>query len=301
MRKIKSYRKFNESSNYNISLIKDMLLDFTDKDVHVGVSEGSWILLQKPVDWVRVNLGGYNHIFTLEPCLLDLLDYMENCGLKLMSESWKLSATCWMSKEDWQYYVGCPNCLSEDIEDNYNLTMKTICHNCGYMEPADRFLVDRWPVDRKVIEEVIRDGREIGQLQLTFSDRKSLVKESFNQADVDEIKSTVYDMLLELQFIDITPGVWVMSDKAVQVELRKPVKDKSSAVLWGDRTENRSFDWSDVKEVVDGVSEYLSDFGFSPYWTENPKLEVRANWRDGGGENHGYDSVMFLRWNGVVV
>ena len=64
--------------------------------------------------------------------------------------------------------------LSDDIEDNYNLTMKTVCHRCEYTGPTDRFLVDRWPVDRKVLLESIEDGRLINQIQLTFSDRRSI-------------------------------------------------------------------------------------------------------------------------------
>jgi hypothetical protein len=80
----------------------------------------------------------------------------------------------WMWNDMWQYYIGCPNCLSDDIEDNYNLTMKTVCHRCEYTGPADRFLVDAWPVDRKVLLESIADGRLINQIQLTFSDRRSI-------------------------------------------------------------------------------------------------------------------------------
>jgi len=105
-----------------------------------------------------------------------VIDYLEGCGLILM-EMEKVFMFLnlegvrhhsWMWNDMWQYYVGCPNCLSDDIEDNYNLTMKTVCHRCEYMGPADRFLVDRWPVDRKVLLESIEDGRLINQIQLTF-------------------------------------------------------------------------------------------------------------------------------------
>ena len=173
MKRLKSYNKFNESSLWSKSTIEDLLLDFYDKDVNVHISEGTWNLLNSNVKWVRVNLGGWDFDgeksseFTLEPCLLDLLDYMEDCGLVLMEQSW-------MSKTGWQHYVGCPNCLSDNIEDNYNLSGKTLCHNCSTLLPADKFLLDEWPVDREVLDESIITGRKLEQCQLTFSDRKSL-------------------------------------------------------------------------------------------------------------------------------
>ena len=127
--------------------------------------------------------------------------------------------------------------------------------------------------------------------------------ESFSQVEVNEIEDTVSNMLLELHFYDIRGYVWVLSDKMVQVELRKPVKDRSGAVLWGDSEVNRSFQWSDVEVVVDGISEYLGEWGFIPYWTE-PKFQVmpqkRANWDEIGGfwTCKGYDTCLYLKWKG---
>ena len=57
---------------------------------------------------------------------------------------------------------------------------------------------------------------------------------------------------------------------------------------------------NDVKEVIDEVSSYLSEWGFVPYWDKEPKFEVRSNWYD-GGEDHGYDTCLFLRWVTEVV
>lgn len=289
MKRLKTFKLFESGKNYDINLVKDMLLDYSDNDISVGVNEGSWILSNNPVEYIKIDIRSVVG-FKIEECLFDVINYLQGCGLVLMQDSW-----FWY--DGWQYYVGCPECLSEDIEDNYNLTSKTICHRCGHMGPADSFLVDAWPVTLERLQLAITEGKSVHQIQLIFSERSSIfLKESFNQSEVDEIKSTVGDMLLELDFQSIRSGVWVMSN-VIQVELKKAVKDKSSAVIWGDRDENRSFEWLDVQPVIDGVSEYLSQWGFKPHWEEVPKLEVRANWYDGGGEDHGYDSVMYLRWS----
>jgi len=165
MKRLKTYKLF-ENTTYDISLIEDMLFDYSDKDIKVKVNEGSWVFPNSNVGYIKIDIRN-NVRFKIEGCLFDVIDYLEGCGLILMDDSW-------MWNDMWQYYIGCPNCLSDDIEDNYNLTMKTVCHRCEYTGPADRFLVDRWPVDRKVLLESIEDGRLINQIQLTFSDRKSL-------------------------------------------------------------------------------------------------------------------------------
>jgi hypothetical protein len=165
MKRLKTYKLF-ENRTYDISLIEDMLFDYSDKDIKVKVNEGSWVFPNSNVGYIKIDIRNTGR-FKIEGCLFDVIDYLEGCGLILMDDSW-------MWNDMWQYYIGCPNCLSDDIEDNYNLTMKTVCHRCEYTGPADRFLVDRWPVDRKVLLESIEDGRLINQIQLTFSDRKSL-------------------------------------------------------------------------------------------------------------------------------
>jgi hypothetical protein len=165
MKRSKTYKLF-ESKNYDISIVENMLFDYSDKDINVNTNEGSWVFPNSNVGYIKIDIRN-NVRFKIEECLFDVIDYLEGCGLILMDDSW-------MWNDMWQYYVGCPNCLSDDIEDNYNLTMKTVCHRCEYMGPADRFLVDRWPVDRKVLLESIEDGRLINQIQLTFSDRRSL-------------------------------------------------------------------------------------------------------------------------------
>lgn len=295
MKRLKTYKLFNEGKDWDLSIIRDMLLDFTDKDIDVRVSDGSWSHLGKtPVEYVRVSIGKtHGPKFRVEECIFDVIDYLSSCGLLLMKESW-----FWCDM--WQHYQGCPNCLSDDFEDNYALRATTRCNKCEYIGPADRFLLDQWPVTIERLELAISEGKRIEQMELFFSDGDlfKTFNESFSQLEIDEIKSTVSDMLLELQFDNIRAGVWVLSDKMVQVELRKSVKDKSSAVLWGDTDENRAFEWSDVSGVIDSVSGYLGEWGFVPYWDE-PNFEVRANWS--GDENThlaGYDTCLYLKWKG---
>jgi hypothetical protein len=296
MKRLKTYKSFNESKDYNLSTISDMLLDFTDKDINVNVSEGTWSHLDgTPVEYVSVSIGmTHGPKFRVEECVLDVIDYLSSCGLLLMKESW-----FWCDM--WQHYQGCPNCLSDDFEDNYALRATTRCNKCEYIGPPDRFLLDQWPVTMQRLDIAISEGKRVEQIELLFSKRLSIfINESFSQLEVDEIKDTVSDMLLELQFSDIRALVWVLSDKMVQVELRKRVKDRSGAVLWGDRDENRSFEWSDVSGVVDSVSEYLSEWGFRPNWGDDPKFEVRANW-DEDDSLLGYDTCLYLKWKGGSV
>jgi len=315
MKRLKTWKLFNESKDYNLSTISDMLLDFTDKDVNVNVSQGTWSHLGKnPVEYVRVSIGKtHGPKFKVEPCIFDVINYLSSCGLSLMKESW-----FWCDM--WQHYQGCPNCLSDDFEDNYNLRGTTRlfsedgfygaptsrCNKCEYIGPPDRFLLDQWPVTIKRLELAISEGKRVEQIELLFSEVESLyeqsLNESFTQGEIDEIRDTVSDMLLELQFDNIRGFVWVLSDKMVQVELRKRVKDRSDAVLWGDRDDNRSFQWSDVEVVVDSISEYLGEWGFQPYWTEPPKFEVRANWEGVDSTDlAGYDTCLYLRWKKSVV
>ena len=177
MKRLKTYKLF-ESRNYDISIVNSMLLDYSDKDISVNTYEGSWTIGKDNVEWIKIDIRNFWHGsvstsrnnksgFKIEECLFDVIDYLEECGLVLMQESYIWNDT-------WQHYVGCPECLSEDIEDNYNLTTKTICHRCGYMGSADSFLVDAWPVDRKFLEESIKDGKLTQEIQLTFSDRRNI-------------------------------------------------------------------------------------------------------------------------------
>ncbi len=182
MKRLKTYRLF-ESKLWSKSIIEDLLLDMYDKDVSVQITDGTWIIDKKDtgrraLHWVCVNLGGFDFNgdiqspFTLDGCVIDLLDYMEDCGLKLMLDR------SWYSNDSWQHYIGCPNCLSDNLDRNYNLTSFTQCNRCGYIDnnhhAPDRFLLDKWPVTRQLLELAITSQKELGDVQLTFSERSSL-------------------------------------------------------------------------------------------------------------------------------
>lgn len=174
MKRLKTYKIFNESKDYNLEVIKDMLLDFTDKDINVKVSvenigtkmvSGSWVLLETPIECIKVGIGKFNGpLFSPERCLLDVIDYLEESGFVMMEYSW-------MWNDSWQHYEACPNCLSDDFEEDSSVT--THCNKCGYIGPPDSFLSDQWPVTRYDLAKDIA-GRQVEQIELIFSDRVSL-------------------------------------------------------------------------------------------------------------------------------
>jgi predicted Zn-ribbon and HTH transcriptional regulator len=178
MKRLKTYKSFNEGKDYNLEVIKDMLLDFTDKDIEVHVSvdnigtkmvSGSWVLLEKPIECIKVGIGKFNGpLFSPERCLLDVIDYLEESGFVMMDSSW-------MWNDSWQHYEGCPNCLSDNFEEDSSGTTiyRSRCNKCGYIGPSDSFLLDQWSVTRYDLAKDIA-GRQVEQIELIFSDRVSL-------------------------------------------------------------------------------------------------------------------------------
>lgn len=187
MRKIKTFSKFNEGVDYDLSIIRDMLLDFTDKDIYVDVREGVWSHVDgAQIDYVKVVIGRpYHNPFTIESCIYEVISYLEGFGLNLMDDSW-----FWYA--GWQHYVGCPNCNGEDLVENYESGVLTSCTKCGYVGSPDHFLLDRWPLTTDRLELAISEGKKINHIELLFSIGKSLyslqygVNESFSQGEVDD-------------------------------------------------------------------------------------------------------------------
>lgn len=85
-----------------------------------------------------------------------------------------------------------------------------------------------------------------------------------NSEDVNVITSTVRDMLLELDFLDIdskwafVPGLWG-NDEAIVIKLSKRAIKKEEGYYIGFKP---SYNWSDVKDVIDPIMEYLESEGF---------------------------------------
>ena len=91
----------------------------------------------------------------------------------------------------------------------------------------------------------------------------------FESVDDTEIISNVKDMLLELDFLDIdskyafVPGLWG-NDETIVIKLSK----RAIKIEEGDYIGIRpSYNWNDIKDVIEPVVEYLESEGFK--WHKN--------------------------------
>ena len=91
----------------------------------------------------------------------------------------------------------------------------------------------------------------------------------FESVDDTEIISNVKDMLLELDFLDIdskyafVPGLWG-NDETIVIKLSK----RAIKIEEGDYIGIRpSYNWNDIKDVIDPVMGYLESEGFK--WHKN--------------------------------
>lgn len=164
MRKIKSFTLFKETSLFesydnDVIIIKDLLLDFIDNDVELKINVGK--------SYIRVEIGDGINMFTLVELgvsILEVIDYCESQGLFLMDYSTIYSPS-------WQKYVGCPQCLSDDLS---NKKGATVCNRCGFDDVPDSFLLDDWPLTKERLGVIISEGKRISNIQLYFSKVKSV-------------------------------------------------------------------------------------------------------------------------------
>ena len=272
MKRIKSFKLFEsvEDNSELVSIINDMSLDLTDKDFYFF--ETNWNTY-RPRGWGRkdrlsfiLNKGENPFFFSeIKSVVEDMIHFMESEG--------------WWHRIEFVFY------------DEYEMGSGDIT---GGVDKNGELCYSLDDDDEKVVD---KDCCPISNFIIIFN--KEVVNEAWDSFDSqrEEIKSIVGDMLLELDFQDIKAGVWALSDKVVQVELKKTVKDRKSAILFGDKDENRGFEWSDVESVINDVSDYLlKEWGLKPHWEGVPQTDVRANWEGGRDDDHGYDSCMFLRW-----
>ena len=91
----------------------------------------------------------------------------------------------------------------------------------------------------------------------------------FESVDDTEIISNVKDMLLELDFLDIdskyafVPGLWG-NDETIVIKLSK----RAIKIEEGDYIGIRpSYNWNDIKDVIEPVVDYLESEGFK--WHKN--------------------------------
>jgi hypothetical protein len=164
MRNIKSFTLFKETSLFerydnDVIIIKDLLLDFIDNDVELKINVGK--------SYIRVEIGDGINMFTLVELgvsILEVIDYCESQGLFLMDYSTIYSPS-------WQKYVGCPQCLSDDLSNSKGAT---VCNRCGFDDVPDSFLLDDWPLTKERLGVIISEGKRISNIQLYFSKVKSV-------------------------------------------------------------------------------------------------------------------------------
>jgi hypothetical protein len=173
MRKIKSFTLFKETSLFesydnDVKVIKDLLLDFIDNDVELKINVGNFISSKyEGMPYIRVEIGDGIKMFTLVELgfsILEVIDYCESQGLFLMDYSTIYSPS-------WQKYVGCPQCLSDDLSNSKG---KTVCNRCSFDDVPDSFLLDDWPLTKDRLGVIISEGKRISNIQLYFSEVKSV-------------------------------------------------------------------------------------------------------------------------------
>ena len=303
MRKIKSFKVFNsvesrlrvfESVSDQISVLTDMSLELNDKGYLVDIYNGTDPFVKKRT--YRRYAWGTDRFRYLWPYLSDTEDLI----------------FVWVYKETESYW---PERFEYSEISNELIDMIHYMESEGYSHTIDYqdIGVERegYIKDDKLFYSSYDNGRLrhfqssnendslLVDICICFIPKKIEINEAWDSVDIqrEEIKSIVGDMLIELDFQSIRSEVAVLSDKVVQVELKKTVKDRQSAILFGDKDENRGFEWSDVESVINYVSDYLlKEWGLKPCWKGVPQTDVRVNWWTIGRDHPNYDSCMFLRW-----
>ena len=293
MRKIKSFKLF-ESVSDQISVLTDMSLELNDKGYLVDIYNGTDPFVKKRT--YRRGTWGTDRFCYVWPHLSDNEDLIFVWVYKETESYWP---------ERFEYSE-----ISNDLIDMIHyMESEGYSHTIDYQDIG----VERegYIKDDKLFYSSYDNGRLrhfqnsgendslLVDICICFIPKKIDINEAWDSFDLqrEEIKSIVSDMLIELDFQSIRSEVSVLSDKVVQVELKKTVKDRQSAILFGDKDENRGFEWSDVESVINDVSDYLlKEWGLKPDWKGVPQTDVRLNWWTIGRDHPNYDSCMFLRW-----
>ena len=291
MRKIKSFKVFNsvesrlrvfESVSDQISVLTDMSLELNDKGYLVDIYNGTDPFVKKRT--YRRYAWGTDRFRYLWPYLSDTEDLIFVWVYKETESYWP---------ERFEYSE-----ISNDLIDMIHyMESEGYSHTIDYQDIG----VERegYIKDDKLFYSSYENDSLLVDICICFIPKKIEINEAWDSVDSqrEEIKSIVGDMLIELDFQSIRSEVAVLSDKVVQVELKKTVKDRQSAILFGDKDENRGFEWSDVESVINDVSDYLlKEWGLKPDWKGVPQTDVRLNWWTIGRDHPNYDSCMFLSW-----
>lgn len=291
MRKIKSFKVFNsvesrlrvfESVSDQISVLTDMSLELNDKGYLVDIYNGTDPFVKKRT--YRRGTWGTDRFRSEWPYSSDNADLIFVWVYKETESYWP---------ERFEYSE-----ISNDLIDMIHyMESEGYSHTIDYQDIG----VERegYIKDDKLFYSSYENDSLLVDICICFIPKKIDINEAWDSFDIqrEEIKSIVGDMLIELDFQSIRSEVSALSDKVVQVELKKTVKDRQSAILFGDKDENRGFEWSDVESVINDVSDYLlKEWGLKPCWKGVPQTDVRVNWWTIGRDHPNYDSCMFLRW-----
>jgi hypothetical protein len=295
MRKIKSFKVF-ESVSDQISVLTDMSLELNDKGYLVDIYNGTDPFVKKRT--YRRGTWGTDRFRSEWPYSSDNADLIFVWVYKETESYWPerfeyseisndlIDMIHYMESEGYSHTIDYQDIGVE--REGYIKDDKLFYSSYDNSSNDEENLPFSWENDSLLVD-----------ICICFIPKKIDINEAWDSFDIqrEEIKSIVGDMLIELDFQSIRSEVSALSDKVVQVELKKTVKDRQSAILFGDKDENRGFEWSDVESVINDVSDYLlKEWGLKPNWKVVPQTDVRVNWWTIGRDNPNYDSCMFLRW-----
>jgi hypothetical protein len=295
MRKIKSFKVF-ESVSDQISVLTDMSLELNDKGYLVDIYNGTDPFVKKRT--YRRGTWGTDRFRSEWPYSSDNADLIFVWVYKETESYWPerfeyseisndlIDMIHYMESEGYSHTIDYQDIGVE--REGYIKDDKLFYSSYDNSSNDEENLPFSWENDSLLVD-----------ICICFIPKKIDINEAWDSFDIqrEEIKSIVGDMLIELDFQSIRSEVAVLSDKVVQVELKKTVKDRQSAILFGDKDENRGFEWSDVESVINDVSDYLlKEWGLKPNWKVVPETDVRVNWWTIGRDHPNYDSCMFLRW-----
>lgn len=97
--------------------------------------------------------------------------------------------------------------------------------------------------------------------------------------NIDEVLSTIKELLMELDFIDIKQKAVIRrmdSKEYIRIDVWKPIVGVFTGFNSIDSTE-RVFRWRDISDVMDSVTGYLESEGFY-FWSDSNEVRNKGSW-----------------------
>lgn len=97
--------------------------------------------------------------------------------------------------------------------------------------------------------------------------------------NIDEVLSTVKELLMELDFIDIKQNAVIRrmdSKEYIRIDVWKPIVGVFTGFNSIDSTE-RVFRWRDIADVMDSVTGYLESEGFY-FSSDSDEVRNKGSW-----------------------